>query len=435
MTGAAATVGGEVCAVGTRVRPPAGEAAGGARPALAARGVGKRYPLGPPALASLFRPRPRDEDAAGFWALRGVSFELARGQSLGIVGRNGAGKSTLLRLLSGVARPSEGTIEVEARVACLLDLGVGFHPLETGRENAETALVLQAGLTRREARRRLPEVAAFAELGDFFERPIRTYSDGMRLRLAFATITVLDPEVLITDEILAVGDEAFQTRCNRWFDRFLARGGGLVLCSHDLFQIQRLCDRAIWLDGGSAREHGDCRDVIRHYREAMGTAAAGGEEGGGEAGCAHAPGQATGLPFEVVDLRLTDESGNELHLLPRDATVLVTADVHAPAGVPQICIGITRADLTPVYGVASDMDGATPEQIGPARYRYRLRFPRLPLTAGRYRLRAHALDETGTRLYDTVELSFSVAGDDEHTGLVRLEADGGHDGGGGMASR
>ena len=394
--------------------------------ALAAHDVGKYYALDPPGVRSILRRSPSagepPADRRGLWVIRGVSFALAHRQSLGIIGRNGAGKSTLLRILAGVALPSEGSVEVRARVACLLDLGVGFHPLETGRENAETTLVLQAGLTRREARTRMREIEEFAEIGAFFDRPIRTYSNGMRLRLAFATITVLAPEVLVTDEILAVGDESFQQRCNRWFDRFLGGGGGLILCAHDLGQVQRLCDRTLWLDGGGMREIGDSRDVVRHYREAMGSSAAGGEEGGGEVGQAHAVGLATGLPFEVVDLRLTDDAGHPVHLLPPDATVVVTADIAAPAGVPQVCIGITRADLTPVYGVASDMDEALPTQIGAGLYRYRLRFPRLPLTAGAYRLRAHAMDETGTRLYDTVELTFSVAGTDDDAGLVRLVA-------------
>lgn len=390
--------------------------------AIAARDVGKFYPQEPTRLLALLgvTPEPTPDSGRGFWALRHVDFALAHGQSLGVIGRNGAGKSTLLRILARTARPTEGRVEVAARVSCLLDLGVGFHALETGRENAWTALVLQAGMSRAEARARLREIEEFAGIGDFFERPIRTYSDGMRLRLAFATITVLDPEVLITDEVLAVGDEAFQERCNAWFDRFLGRGGGLVLCSHDLGQIQRLCDRTLWLDGGGAREVGDSRDVVRHYREVMGTAAAGGEEGGGDAGRLHAVGHAAGLPFEVVDLRLERDDGGDARLLPPDSTITVTADVHAPAGIPQLCIGITRADLTPVFGVASDMDDAVPTAIAPDLYRYRLHFPRIPLTAGDYRLRAHALDETGTRLYDTVELTFSVAGDDGEEGLVRL---------------
>jgi lipopolysaccharide transport system ATP-binding protein len=408
----------------SRGEPASEEAA--PRLALAAHDIGKYYALDPPGIGRILRrpPAPGESsaDRSGIWVLRGVSFALAHGQSLGVIGRNGAGKSTLLRILSGVALPTEGHVEVRAKVACLLDLGVGFHPLETGRENVETALVLQAGLTRREARARLREVEEFADIGAFFERPIRTYSDGMRLRLAFATITVLSPEVLVTDEILAVGDQAFQQRSNRWFDRFLGNGGGLVLCAHDLAQVQRLCDRTLWLEGGVTREIGDSRDVVRHYREAMGTAAAGGEEGGGVAGQAHAVGLTTGLPFEVVDLRLADDAGRPVRVLPPDATVVVTTEILAPAGVPQVCIGITRADLTPVYGVASDMDEAVPTQIGPGRYRYRLRFPRLPLTAGSYRLRAHAMDETGTRLYDTVELTFSIAGDDDDAGLVRLVA-------------
>lgn len=389
-------------------------------PALAAHGIGKCYPLTRTRLRSLLDAPEPAAHGAGLWVLRDLSFALSPGRSLGVIGRNGAGKSTLLRLLSGVARPTTGRVEVRARLACLLDLGVGFHPLETGRENAETTLVLQAGLTRREARSRIGEVEEFAEIGEFFDRPIRTYSDGMRLRLAFATITVLEPEILITDEILAVGDEMFQQRCNAWFDRFLARGGGLVLCSHDLSQIQRLCDRTLWLDGGGARELGDSRDVVRHYREAMGTAAAGSEEEGGEVRYLHRLGESTGLAFEVVDLRLEDEHGAALVDLPDAATVVVTVDVHAPAAMPQLCLGITRADLTPVFGVTSDMDGAVPERVAPALYRYRLRFPRLPLTAGQYRLRAHAMDETATRLYDTVELMFRVAGDDEEEGIVRL---------------
>lgn len=390
--------------------------------ALAARGLGKYYPLEPTRLSSLFIGT-EPTATPGFWVLRDVSFALAHGASIGIIGRNGAGKSTLLRMLAGVARPTAGHVERAARVACLLDLGIGFHPLETGRDNAMMALVLQAGLTRREARARMPEIEDFAELGPFFDRPIRTYSDGMRLRLAFSTITVLEPEVLVTDEILAVGDQSFQERCNAWFDRFLARGGGLVLCSHELEQIQRLCDRTVWLEGGGIRDVGDSRDVVRHYREAMGTAVAGGEEGDGEPGTLHAAGQSTGMAYEVVDLRLEREDGGDPRRLPRDATVLVTADVHGADAVPQVFIGIVRADRTPVYGVASDMEQAQPVRIHSTVHRYRLRLPRLALTAGTYWLRAHALDETGTRLYDTVELGFEVDGDDEGAGLIRLSRD------------
>jgi len=405
---------------------PASSAAG-ATPVLAASRLGKRYDLGPSRVRRLLahlRAREADHDGtSSHWAVRDVSLRLAAGESLGIVGPNGSGKSTLLRLLAGTAVPTTGRVEARASLASLLDLGAGIQVLESGRQNAEALLVLQAGLSRRAARERVREVEEFADIGDFFDRPVRTYSDGMRLRLGFASITLLEPEVLITDEIIVVGDEAFQRKCALWIDRFLARGGTLVLCSHDLAQVQSLCARSLWLDGGRPIEIGETRDVVRHYREAMGASAAGGEEGGGTSGTRHAVGTLAGLPFEVVDLHMRDGAGNEVRELEAGATIVVEADVLAPAGIPQIFIGITRADLTPVYGVASDMESAVPTALGGGRYRYRLRFEKLPLTGGRYRLRTHALDETGTRLYDTVEIPFSVAGDDGDDGLVRLEAE------------
>lgn len=395
--------------------------AGGA-PALIAESVGKRYERGASRFRRLGRYLRADsfagDDESVFWAVRDVSFRLDRGASLGVIGRNGAGKSTLLRILAGTAQPTEGRVEATARLACLLDLGVGFDGNETGRQNAETSLLLQAGLTREEARARMHEVEAFAEIGEYFDRPIRTYSDGMRLRLAFATITLLDPEVLVTDEILVVGDEAFQHKCRAWFEAFLERGGSLILCAHDLSTVQRLCTRTIWMDGGRVAEVGDSRSVIRHYRTAIGAS----EEGADTRGTTHGVGEIAGLPFEVVDLHLRDTSGTEVRDLAADATVDVAVDILAPGGVPHVHVSITRDDLTPVYGVSSDMDGATPEDLGAGRHRFRIRFPSLPLTAGEYRLRAHALDESATRLYDTVEIRFSVGGDDGDPGLVRLPA-------------
>lgn len=386
--------------------------------ALAARGLAKRYDLGSPGvlrlLRELRRPELREAASGALWAVRDVSFELPHGASLGVIGRNGSGKSTLLRLLAGTARPSAGQVERGARLGCLLDLGVGFHPLETGRENAETSLVLLAGMTRREARRALVEVEAFAGIGGFFDRPLRTYSSGMQLRLAFATAVQMDPELLVTDEVIAVGDAAFQRRCERWLDGFLARGGSLILCSHDLDQVGRLCERALWLDRGRPRALGPSRETIRAYRESLG------EDAGG-AGATHDVGARAGLPFEVVDLHLRDAHGTERREVASGETIVVTADVQAPAAEPQLFVGITRGDLTPIYGVSSDMDGARPEPLGDDRYRFELAFPDLPLTPGPHRLRAHAMDETGTRLYDTVEIHFRVAGEERTgEGLVRL---------------
>jgi lipopolysaccharide transport system ATP-binding protein len=390
--------------------------------ALLVRDLGKHYSLSESRVRRLWRTLKGSPDTStendGLWAVRDVSFSLERGDSFGLIGSNGSGKSTLLRLLAGTARATEGTIEWGASVASLLDLGVGFHPLETGRQNAEAALILQAGMTKREARERVHEVAAFAEIGEFFDRPIRIYSDGMRLRLGFAVITLLAADILVTDEILAVGDQGFQRRCDRWLDRFLGSGGTLVLCSHDLSQVQKLCARALWLKHGRPQAIGESRAVVRAYRQSLGDSGEGDVQHV-QVGQHHAAGERTQLPFEVLALRLQDESGADVTSFGEGASILVTVDVHAPSGVPQLFIGITRHDLTPIYGVASDMDGALPERIDDERYRYRIRFSQLPLVPGRYRLRAHAMDETGTRLYDTVELFFDVIGRWHDDGLVR----------------
>jgi ABC-type polysaccharide/polyol phosphate transport system ATPase subunit len=395
---------------------------------LVATGLGKAYRLSRsrlrPLLRALIRPGPPDFTAGAFWALRGVSFSLPRGQSLGVIGRNGSGKSTLLRLLSGTARPTEGRVEIGARLGCLLELGTGFRPLETGRQNAEDWLVLVGGMSRSEARRAMAEVERFAGIGAFFDRPLRTYSAGMQLRIAFATAATLEPEILIADEVLAVGDETFQRRCNGFFDRFLARGGSLVLCAHDLYQVQRLCERSLWLDAGRIREIGETRTVVRHYREEAGGIAAG--TGSGEerdVGARHGVGEVAGLPFEVVDLHLLDASGNEVRAIDPGATVVVVADVLAQAAVPHVHVSFTREDMVPVYGISSDMDGVEPTPLGGDRHRFRLTFDELPLVAGRYVLKAHALDETATRLYDTVEIGFVVRGESADSGLVRLAVD------------
>ncbi|MFP6662697.1 MAG: ATP-binding cassette domain-containing protein [Deltaproteobacteria bacterium] len=368
-----------------------------------------------------YRLRAGGSARDAFWAVRGISFSLARGETLGLIGCNGAGKSTLLGILAGTIRQTCGSVVADGQVASLLDLGPGFHPLETGRENAATMLALYARRSRGEVRARMPEIERFAGLGDRFDDPIRTYSDGMRLRLGFAVVSVLEPEILLTDEVLAVGDEEFQRRCEGWFDRFLGGGGTFVLCSHDLSRIGRLCQRTLWLDGGRVREFGETREVVRHYREAMGEPGAGRREGGDPAGVAHAAGTYSGRSFEVTALRLVDDAGRDCERIRHGDSLGAIIDLTAPSGRPHVFVGITTADLTPVYGVASDMDAAPLESLGGSAYRFRIRFPHLPLLEGGYRLRAHALDETGTRLYDTVELLFQVEdAPGIGRGLVRL---------------
>lgn len=210
----------------------------------------------------------RSEPAAGHWALRDVTFSVEQGQALGIIGHNGAGKSTLLRLLCGLGQPTKGRIDRAGHVSGLLDLGSGFHPDMTGRENIMTGGLL-SGLTARQVRAQQDEIIAFAELEEFIDEPVRTYSSGMYLRLAFATAMQFDPAVLIVDEVLAVGDGRFQQKCLERLAAFRAAGKTLVLTSHVPDQIRGLCDEVLVLEEGRAVMQGDPQSALRCYDDLM----------------------------------------------------------------------------------------------------------------------------------------------------------------------
>lgn len=201
-----------------------------------------------------------------FWALRDVSFEVRKGQTVGIIGRNGSGKSTLLQIICGTLHPTQGQIEVQGRVAALLELGSGFNPEFTGREN----VFFNAGVLGQSQERTLEkfaEIEAFADIGDFIDQPVKTYSSGMMVRLAFAVIAHVDADILVIDEALAVGDAFFTQKCMRFLREFM-QNGTVLFVSHDTSAVKGLCNHAIWLDKGSVREHGAPKDVCEHYLQA-----------------------------------------------------------------------------------------------------------------------------------------------------------------------
>ena len=200
-----------------------------------------------------------------FWALRGISFELRRGESLGLIGQNGAGKSTLLNIVCGRLQPSSGTVTVHGNIQALMDLGTGFHPEFTGRENIFSALAYQ-GITGRNTKARFDDIVEFSELAEFIDQPVKTYSSGMYARLAFSTATAIIPDVLIIDEVLGAGDAYFAVKCAERIRRLTRDTGATVLLvSHDIVAVQRMCERAIWIDHGQIRMEGDTLDVSKGY--------------------------------------------------------------------------------------------------------------------------------------------------------------------------
>ena len=191
-----------------------------------------------------------------FWALRGVEFDLLRGQSLGLVGANGAGKSTLMKVLAGITDPTEGRIKMNGRVASLLELGAGFHLDFTGRANIVMNGVMM-GYSRRQMESRMDEIIEFAELGNYIDEPVRTYSSGMGLRLGFAIAIAIDPDILIIDEVFAVGDMYFQKKCVDKIYEFKKQNKTIMFCSHSLYDVRQLCDQGLWLRKGEPAAYGD----------------------------------------------------------------------------------------------------------------------------------------------------------------------------------
>ena len=344
-----------------------------------------------------------------FRALDDVSFELMRGQSLGLIGENGAGKSTLLKIVAGVIPPTRGSATVNGRVAALLELGSGFHPDYTGLANIDLAAAL-LGLGPEEIAAKRDEIIAFADIGDHIDDPIKHYSSGMVVRLGFAVATALRPDILITDEVLAVGDESFQKKCVAWMEDYLRDGGTLLLCSHSMYHIQKLCRHALWVRGGKMEQYGPAMDVTQSYLAFHEEKTARAREP-----VAHGVAESAGV-YAVQSLELV--TGD---VLAQGASLTVRGEIYSPDGrAPVVLFGIVRADGTPVYGVATDMDSVSPVRIGDDRFEFILTLPDLPLLPGKYFVRAHAMDPEGVRLFDHVERPLVITGESREMGFVRL---------------
>jgi lipopolysaccharide transport system ATP-binding protein len=346
------------------------------------------------------------------WALRDVSLDVAPGEAVGLIGRNGSGKSTLLRLIAGIIRPTAGRVETEGRVGSLLELGAGFHPDFTGRENVELNGALQ-GLSRAGIRERFDEIVAFAELEHAIDRPVRTYSSGMTMRLGFAIAAFLEADVLLLDEVFAVGDESFQRKCFGVIAAFKDRGGTIMFVSHDASAVERLCDRAVLLHDASVGFDGPVHEAITRYRRALAedgdrpVARDGMHAGSGEARVASARLVAAdgeerdrflaGEPFGL-DVTVTGKvSAPRLHLELRDGSGLLVAEELVETGA----LGWDGSG----NGLALRLEVSAP-----------------PLQFGRFDLTLALIGDDG-RLLDRLPrpIPLLVYPDDESRGLVRLE--------------
>jgi len=383
-------------------------------PLLSLQGVSKRYP---PTVRSSERLRAfwqllwRGHAEGGASVLEDVSFDIVPGQSLGVIGSNGAGKSTLLKVITGVLEPTVGHIDKRGSVAALLELGAGFDPEYTGLDNLRMNAAF-LGLSRKQVEDSLDDILAFADIGDSIDEPVKHYSSGMVVRLGFAVVASVRPDLLITDEVLAVGDESFQKKCIRWIERYLADGGTLLMVSHNMYQVQKLCRHALWIEAGRVARYGDVFDVSQSYlawherKDARRDSVAGPRN--------------SNAPYRIEELEV-EPAGEGDPIVAMGDWLKVRLELVSPDERPPVAVvGIVRADGTPIYGVGTDHDHVEPVETAPGRYAIDISFFDLCLLPGGYAVRAHALDSEGLRMHDTVEQTFTVTGKTREVGLVRL---------------
>ena len=351
---------------------------------VSARSIGKKYRLGAwnlPALSlrdritDAVRSIGRQKRAAEeFWALREVSFDLHDAEVIGVIGRNGAGKSTLLKIISQITEPTEGEVHLFGRVSSLLEVGVGFHPELSGRENVFLNGAI-LGMSRAEIRRKFDEIVAFAEVEQFIDTPVKRYSSGMYVRLAFAVAAHLEPDVLIVDEVLAVGDLAFQRKCLGKMEDIRRKGRAVLVVSHNMSLISQLCEKVIWLDRGSIVRTGSAREVIAAY---MAEGVARTDD--------WIPDAPLGEAFEYHRVWIEGDSG-EPGTIAADAGFAIVFDftVKKPMPPGRLAVLIASADGSPVLtSTSTDRLSAIREPWSQGRQRARCLVPGHLLVPGRY---------------------------------------------------
>jgi lipopolysaccharide transport system ATP-binding protein len=374
----------------------------------------------------LRRERPAVEPVAFIEALKGVDLSVPRGTTLGLIGRNGSGKSTLLKVMTGIYTPTAGELEVNGRISALLELGAGFHPDFTGRENILINGII-LGMSRAEVKARMDEIITFAELGDFIDEQVRTYSSGMFMRLAFAVATHVDPDILIIDEILAVGDEHFQKKSTARMSTIKESGCTIVLVTHDLTTVERWCDTAAWIDGGTIRMVGKPPEVVAAYRAAVAAAEAQGLATGSSA--LSVPGlRLPELPDPAVEaarrqaeasvqmqrVRLLDQAGQDVAGPSADGLLRIAAEYQVRAAAAcTFHLELLGPQGQPVFTSRFD-----PGMLQPGAGTVRLTLEQLRLAAGAWRVQVRASQNETT--VSSSEVAFEVPASGGAEGLLRL---------------
>jgi lipopolysaccharide transport system ATP-binding protein len=348
----------------------------------------------------------------GSKVLSNINLKIKKGESLAIIGKNGAGKSTLLKIISGVISATSGQVSVKGKIGALLELGSGFHPDYTGRENLKMSAVL-AGLSDNEINNNLDKMIHFADIGDYIDQPVKTYSSGMVVRLGFSVVTVTKPDILITDEVLAVGDADFQRKCIAWIDDYLKNNGTLLLVSHSIYHVQKLCKHAIWLENGQIKKYGSSFIVSQEYQSFYEKKKDGIVISGDKDITNH----------HVTELILKNSQLENITRIETYQDLVIIIDMYSPDGRPPgLALGIVRNDI-PVYGTISETHNALPEKISKHVFKYTVKYKALKLLPADYIIKAHAMDPECLRLIDEVEMPLRVHSNTTDMGVVELDTE------------
>jgi teichoic acid transport system ATP-binding protein len=354
-----------------------------------------------------------------FWALHPISFQVKRGECVGFLGKNGSGKSTLLQMIAGTLDPSQGSFNASGRLSALLELGAGFDPEFTGRENVILSGAL-LGISAADMKERLPAILEFSELGDFIDKPVKTYSSGMYVRLAFSAAIHVEPEVLLVDEALSVGDAAFQYKCLKRIGELRKKGMSILFVTHDTGAVRTLCDRVLWLDSGNLISQGPAVEVADQYDSFMRHKA-----GVSDESRAVASPSPTASPSEAMiendtryaaslvsgSLRDHNNSSTELFLIGGELNLEIAYEVHQPNDGLVVGAAVFRNDDLYVCGLNTRLDHFSIANT-PGRHSVTLRMPRLSLLGGDYYFKAGIFDPLARVRWDFSHrlASFRVAG-------------------------
>ncbi|MFK8012165.1 MAG: polysaccharide ABC transporter ATP-binding protein [Marinicellaceae bacterium] len=342
--------------------------------------------------------------------LTNINLKIKKGESLAIIGKNGAGKSTLLKIICDVIKPTTGSVEVNGKIGALLELGSGFHPEYTGRENIKMSAAL-AGLSKNEIKDKLNLMIDFADIGEYIDQPVKNYSSGMIVRLGFSVITITQPDLLITDEVLAVGDTDFQRKCISWIDNYMKEGGTLLLVSHSTYHVQKLCKHAIWIDQGEIKMYGDSfitSQEYQNYHEKINKSS-------------NNTNHKEHL-YQIEDFKIKNKNNKEINEINQNEDLIVYVSINnTKESIPGLLIEIKKGDY-PIYTTISKNHQINDSNFNDNSKVYKIKFPNINLLPAVYTIKVNVMDTECLNVMNQSEKTIKVRYQTHEMGVAILKS-------------